>query len=78
MKKPSQSERLKTLLPEVWALMKPRRRLLLGGAALMAVNRVCGLALPISSKFLIDNVMRKGQINLLTPIVLAVVSWPAK
>ncbi|MGA8027595.1 MAG: ABC transporter ATP-binding protein, partial [Bryobacteraceae bacterium] len=74
MDKPSQSERLKTLLPEVWALMKPRRNLLLAGAALMIVNRVCGLALPISSKFLIDNVMRKGQFNLLAPIVLAVVA----
>jgi ABC-type bacteriocin/lantibiotic exporter with double-glycine peptidase domain len=61
------------LLPEVWALMKPRRGLLLVGAALMVVNRVCGLALPVSSKFLIDNVMRKGQINVLAPIVLGVV-----
>ncbi len=71
--KPSNSERLKTLWPEVWTLMKPRRNLLLAGAALMVVNRVCGLALPISSKFLIDNVMRKGQMNLLLPIVLGVV-----
>jgi ABC-type multidrug transport system fused ATPase/permease subunit len=73
-KKPINSERLKTLLPEVWSLMKPRRKLLLAGAALMIVNRVCGLALPISSKFLIDNVMRKGQLQLLTPIVLAVLA----
>ena len=73
MDKPSNSERLKTLWPEVWKLMKPRRKLLLAGAALMVVNRVCGLALPISSKFLIDNVMRKGQMNLLLPIVLGVV-----
>ena len=73
MDKPSQSERLKTLLPEVWALMKSRRGLLLVGAALMVVNRVCGLALPVSSKFLIDNVMRKGQIHVLGPIVLTVV-----
>jgi subfamily B ATP-binding cassette protein MsbA len=65
--------RLKTLLPEVWALMKPRRGLLLAGGGLMIINRVCGLALPISSKYLIDNVMRKGQIQLLLPIVSAVV-----
>ncbi|HTU47073.1 MAG TPA: ABC transporter ATP-binding protein [Bryobacteraceae bacterium] len=73
MDKPSQSERLKTLLPEIWALMKPRRGLLLAGAALMIVNRVCGLALPVSTKFLIDNVMRKGQMRLLLPIVLSVI-----
>jgi subfamily B ATP-binding cassette protein MsbA len=74
MDKPSASVQLKTLWPEVWALMKPRRNVLLAGAALMIVNRVCGLALPISTKFLIDNVMRKGQISLLLPIVLGVVA----
>ncbi|HEX4773615.1 MAG TPA: ABC transporter ATP-binding protein [Bryobacteraceae bacterium] len=72
--KPARSERLKTLLPEVWALVKPRRSLLLLGAALMIINRLCGLALPISSKFLIDNVLRKGQFSLLTTIVLVVVT----
>jgi ABC-type multidrug transport system fused ATPase/permease subunit len=72
--KRSPSERLKTLLPEVWALMKPRKGLLLAGAALMVVNRLCGLALPVSSKFLINNVMRQGHMNLLLPITLAVVA----
>ncbi|MBV9763793.1 MAG: hypothetical protein JOZ48_03020, partial [Acidobacteriaceae bacterium] len=47
--------------------MRPRRGLLLAGAALMVINRVCGLALPVSSKFLINNVMRQGQFNLLAP-----------
>lgn len=74
VEKVSGSERFRTLLPEVLKLMKPRRNLLLGGAALMIVNRVCGLALPISTRFLIDNVMRKGEFRLLTPIVLGVVA----
>jgi subfamily B ATP-binding cassette protein MsbA len=74
MDKPKRSESLKTLLPEVLALMKPRRNLLFAGAALMIVNRVCGLALPVSSKYLIDNVMRQGQFKLLLPIVLSVVA----
>ena len=39
----------------------------------MIVNRVCGLALPVSTKYLINNVMHNGQMNLLMPIVLAVV-----
>jgi ABC-type multidrug transport system fused ATPase/permease subunit len=73
VEKQSSPERLKTLLPEVWALMKPRRNLLLLGALLMIINRVCGLALPISTKYLIDNVMRAGQTGLLVPIVLGVV-----
>jgi ABC-type multidrug transport system fused ATPase/permease subunit len=73
MDKTTPPERLKTLLPAVWALMKPRKSLMLAGFGLMIINRVCGLALPLSSKYLIDNVMRKGQLNLLMPIVLAVV-----
>jgi ABC-type multidrug transport system fused ATPase/permease subunit len=71
--KTSGSERFKTLLPEVLALMKPRRGVLLAGAVLMIINRVCGLALPISTKYLVGNVMTKGQYNLLVPIVLAVI-----
>ena len=59
-------------LPDVWALMKPRRTLLIGGFALMAVNRLSGLVLPASTKFFVDNVVTKRQIHLLTPIVLAV------
>ncbi len=40
-------------LPEVWALLKPRRGLLALGMVLMAVNRVSGLVLPASQKYLV-------------------------
>jgi subfamily B ATP-binding cassette protein MsbA len=56
-------------LPEVWALMRPRRGLLGLGMVLMAINRVSGLALPYSTKYLIDNVMIHRQTNLLLPLV---------
>src|SRR6266849_1506626 len=59
-------------LPDVWALIKPRRGLLAVGFMLMAVNRVAGLVLPASMKYFVDNVIGKRQIQLLTPIVLAV------
>ena len=59
-------------LPEVWALVAPRKSLLLMGLGLMAVNRVCGLVLPASTKWLIDNVIGKKQVQLLAPIVGAV------
>src|SRR5258707_10908237 len=59
-------------LPDVWALIKPRRGLLAVGFVLMAVNRVAGLVLPASTKYFVDNVIGKRQIQLLTPIVLAV------
>src|SRR5260370_16456958 len=61
-------------LPDVWALMKPRRGLLALGFVLMAINRLSGLVLPASTKYLVDNVIGKRQIQLLTPIVLAVLA----
>src|ERR1700738_3702238 len=61
-------------LPDVWALIKPRRGLLALGCRLMAVNRVAGLVLPASTKYFVDNVISKRQIQLLTPIVLAVLA----
>jgi subfamily B ATP-binding cassette protein MsbA len=56
-------------LPEVWALMRPRRRLLALGFVLMVVNRVTSLVLPASTKFLVDDVIGKGRANLLLPLV---------
>jgi subfamily B ATP-binding cassette protein MsbA len=61
-------------LPDVLALLKPRRALLAGGFALMVVNRLCGLVLPASTKYLLDDVMLKKQTHLLWPIVGAVLA----
>jgi ABC-type multidrug transport system fused ATPase/permease subunit len=60
-------------LPEIWALIHPRKGVLLLGLLLVAVNRVAGLVLPASSKYLFDNVIEKKQVQLLLPIVLSVV-----
>ena len=62
-----------TLLPDVWFLLRPRRGLLAIGFAIMAVNRVAGLVLPASTKFLIDDVIGKRHLQLLVPLVLAIV-----
>ena len=59
-------------LPHVWALIKPRRGLLALGFVLMAINRLSGLVLPGSMKYFVDNVVLHRQMQLLTPIVLAV------
>lgn len=56
-------------MPEVWALVKQRRWILVLGMVLMVVNRVSGLVLPYSSKFLIDGVMKNHRMNLLPWIV---------
>lgn len=70
--KPPKIQRLKAVLPEVWKLMRPRRGLLVIGFVLMVINRVAGFVLPYSSKFLIDNVVTRHQIELLRPLVSAV------
>ena len=61
--------RLKKVMPEVWKLVRPRRWLLAGSFLLMVVNRLCSFALPISSRYLINNVMYKHQIHLLPYII---------
>src|SRR6202047_839164 len=72
--KPEKLQHAWKLLPDVWALIKPRRAILALGLALMAMNRVVGLVLPGSTKYLVDDVIGKRQIHLLTPLVLVVVS----
>ena len=60
------------LLPHVWELVKPRRGILAVGFMLMVVNRLAGFALPITPKYLIDDVVQKHHKELLLPLVLVV------
>src|SRR5580658_394951 len=62
------------LLPDVLALLKPRRGVIAIGFVLMIINRSSGLILPASTKYLVDDVINKRQTNLLLPIVVAVVA----
>ena len=66
------TQRLRTVLPAVWELMRPRRGLLALGFLLMVVNRVSGLVLPYSTKFLIDSVIAKHHVELLRRLVSVV------
>src|SRR3954468_12395057 len=56
-------------LPEIWRLVRPRRALLFVGLLLMIVNRLSGLVLPASTKFLVDDVVGKRHLSLLYPLV---------
>jgi subfamily B ATP-binding cassette protein MsbA len=56
---------------EAKALIWARRGRLGLGIALMLVNRVSGLVLPATSKYLIDDVVGKGRADLLMPLALA-------
>jgi subfamily B ATP-binding cassette protein MsbA len=65
--------KFKDIWPEIWALVKPRRFLLLGAFFLMVINRASGLVLPILSRPLIDRVFTKNDIAYLPHIIIAVV-----
>jgi subfamily B ATP-binding cassette protein MsbA len=62
------------LLPDIWELVRPRRGLLAFGMVLMAINRVSGLVLPASTKYLVDDILGKRHYALLRPLILAVVA----
>src|SRR5205085_1391946 len=72
--KPPSLQQLKGALPEIWALIRPRKGLLGIGLVLMAINRVAGLVLPASTKFLIDDVIVKKHVFRLQQIVIAVIA----
>jgi ABC-type multidrug transport system fused ATPase/permease subunit len=64
--------KLRKVLPEILVLIRPRRGLLAFGFLLMVINRVSGLVLPASTKFLVDGVIGKHQAGRLPLVVGAV------
>jgi len=66
--------KLRDIWPEIWALVKPRRMLLVVCFFLMLINRSCGLVLPGMLRPLIDLVMNQRMIDRLPGIVLTVVA----
>ncbi|HTB17117.1 MAG TPA: ABC transporter ATP-binding protein, partial [Bryobacteraceae bacterium] len=68
------SERLRELWPDIKELIRPRRGMLALGFLLMLIGRPCGLVLPASTRYLVDDVIGKKQIHLLLPLVLAVMA----
>ena len=58
---------------EVWKLVRSRRWPLAGSFLLMIVERFCSFAAPISSRYLINNVMYQHQLDKL-PLIVGVVA----
>ncbi|MGH7711839.1 MAG: ABC transporter ATP-binding protein, partial [Gemmatimonadaceae bacterium] len=73
--KPEAKPEKKINLSRAWAesreLIWRHRRSLSIGLGLMLINRLTGLVLPGSSKYLIDEVIGKGRSELLVPLALA-------
>ncbi len=68
----STGAKLRVVWPVLGELFRPRRSLLALGLVLMVINRVSGLVLPYSTKFLIDTVIVKRHFEMLKPLVLLV------
>jgi ABC-type multidrug transport system fused ATPase/permease subunit len=65
--------RLSKVLLEIWKLIKPHRWLLVGSILLMIVDRACSLAMPIASRYLVNDVMYRRQLDKL-PLILSAVA----
>jgi len=57
----------------MWKLVRPRRWQFTGCLLLIIINRICNLSVPISSRYLINNVMYQHQVEKLPLIIGAVV-----
>src|SRR5580698_3948403 len=77
-----QLKQLPTSMSRVWAILKPYRGMLLLGLLLIIINRACVLVIPVSTYFLIHNVVGDGSAarhnpQLLPLIVAAVLAATA-
>ena len=72
--KPPAMQQIKGALPELWSLIRPRKGLMGIGLLLMSINRVAGLVLPASTKYLVDDVIVKKHAWVLQQIIIAVVA----
>ena len=66
------ADHLKGAWPLLQELIQHRRGKIALGFVLMLINKLCGLVLPGSTKFLLDNVIGKRQVEMLMPLVGAV------
>ena len=66
------SETFRSVRPLLMELVRPRRGKLALGFGLMLINIAMSVVLPGAPKYLLDNIIAKGQHYLLTPLVLIV------
>jgi ABC-type multidrug transport system fused ATPase/permease subunit len=71
--KKSSMQQFKSALPMIKELVRPRRGLLAFSFLLVLIGRVCGLVVPVSSKFLFDTVIDRKRPDLLPFLVGAVI-----
>lgn len=67
-------KRLNSLKYIISEIILPRKKILLFGLGLIVINRLAGLVLPGSSKYLIDNVIANENYDLLQTILIVVLA----
>jgi ABC-type bacteriocin/lantibiotic exporter with double-glycine peptidase domain len=60
------------VMPGIWKIVRTRRWPLIGSLLLILVNRLCSFAVPVSSRYLINDVMYQRQLDKLPGIIGAV------
>jgi subfamily B ATP-binding cassette protein MsbA len=66
-------QKFATPLTEIWKLVRPRCWQFAGCLLLILINRLCSFSVPISSRYLINNVMYQHQVAKLPQIIGVVV-----
>jgi len=69
--KPKKPLKMRVILADAWELVKARKGRLVLGLFLMLINRLSGLVLPGTTKFLLDEVIGKHDQGMLKYLVLA-------
>jgi subfamily B ATP-binding cassette protein MsbA len=62
---------ISAVLRDALELVSARKGRLAAGLLLLLINRICGLVLPGTTKWLLDDVIGKGRRELLAPLLLA-------
>ncbi|HXA56051.1 MAG TPA: ABC transporter ATP-binding protein [Candidatus Acidoferrum sp.] len=70
---PQRSKRAFKMSGEAWKLIAPRWGVLTLGFGLMIINRLAGLVLPGSLRYLLNDVIYRKQYQILDPLILAIV-----
>jgi ABC-type multidrug transport system fused ATPase/permease subunit len=68
--KPKKALKLRSVLDDALDLVRARKGRLALGLGLMAINRLSGLVLPYTTKFLLDDVIGKGHREVLMKLVM--------
>jgi len=68
------SVRLADLGPLVRGIVAPRKGVLFGGLLLILISRGAGFVLPVSSKYVVDDIIGQSKHELLGPLVVAILA----